>query len=170
MKKVHATKEKPLSQKIIYTLESYLKTQFVILIVVGVVTGILLTKLGVQFPFILAFATGALSIVPIFGITIAAILVSLVAIFDSIRFLPTMPAVIEGVAVIAIYGVLNMVMDYFVSPYLVGKSLGVHPVILLIAVVIGTVIFGIWGAILSVPILLVAKTIWLDYEAHKIHS
>lgn len=164
MKKSHATVSKSLSRKIGETLIGYFKTQFIVILVVTLVVWIMLTGLGVQFPLLLALITGATSVIPILGITAAAIVVSLVAIFDATRFLPNMPVVVEGLAVIALYGVLNMIVDYFLSPYLVGKSVGVPPVVLLILVIAGTAVFGLWGAFLSVPIALVAKTVLDHYR------
>jgi predicted PurR-regulated permease PerM len=65
--------------------------------------------------------------------------------------------------VILLYGLLNFAIDYFISPYLVGKTSGVHPMVLLLFVLMGSFVFGIWGALLTVPAILIIKTISTHY-------
>lgn len=162
-------KEKPahfrisLSQKIAHVLVVYVKTQLVLMLTVAAASWVLLTLIGVQFPLLLAIMTGSLSVVPVLGMTVAGIIVSAVAIFDAIRFLPDASVLFEGVVLIIAYGLLNFVIDYFLSPYLVGQSSGVHPVMLLVFVMIGTFVFGLWGAFFTVPVVLVVKTIAAHY-------
>lgn len=155
--------QKQLWEKIISVLISYIKTQMVLMLAVTIVSWAALMLIGVQFPLLLAVMTGSLSVVPILGMTVAGIIVSAVAVFDSIRFLPGMSVLFEGVVVVVVYGILNFVIDYFLSPYLIGRSSGVHPVVLLVFVVLGTFMFGMWGAFLTVPVILTIKTISRHY-------
>lgn len=152
-----------LSEKIIRVLVGYIQTQLVLVLIVAIASWILLSLIGVQFPLLLAMMTGSLSVVPILGMTVAGIIVSAVAVFDAVRFLPDTSVLLEGVVIVAVYGLLNFAVDYFVSPYLVGKVSGVHPVMLLVFVMIGTFVFGVWGAFLTVPVILVVKTITSHY-------
>lgn len=164
MKNKPPQKSRPsLSGKIIQTLVVYAKTQLILMLIVGVVAWMALVLIGVQFPLLLAIMTGALSVIPVLGMTVAAIIVSAVAVFDAIRFLPEMSVLFEGLAVAVVYGIMNFVIDNFLSPYLVGNSSGIHPVMLLVFVVIGTFAFGIWGAFFTVPVILVLKTITGHY-------
>lgn len=151
--------QKNLSQKIAWVLWVYIKTQFLVVMIVTFVSWGILSLLGVEYPLLLGILTGAASIVPILGLVVTAIISALVAIFDGMRFLPTLPAILEGLVVLVLYGGLNIVVDYFLSPYLIGKSTKIHPMILLAAVLLGTFAFGFLGALFAIPILLVAKTI-----------
>lgn len=156
-----------LERKITRALTVYLKTQFLLMTIVAMLTWIALTLIGVQLPILLALITGALSVVPVLGILVSAIIASLVAMFDNIRFLPDLPVIAEAVAVIVLYGVLNSVTDYFLSPLIVGKSTGMHPVLLLVAVLAGTVLFGIRGTLLTMPVLLVTKVAIEHYREQQ---
>lgn len=164
VKKSSVHKDSSLSQKIAATLLTYAKTQLVLMVVITIVSWIILSKLGVQFSLLLALITGSVSVIPIVGITTAAIIASGVAIFDTIRFLPNTSVLLEGVVVLTIYALFNIAIDYFLSPYLVGKSSGINPYALLFFVLIGTWIFGIWGAFLTVPAVLVGKVISEHYK------
>lgn len=154
---------KALPEKIASVLVGYIKTQMVLMLAVTIVSWLALTIIGVQFPLLLAVMTGSLSVVPILGMTVAGIIVSAVAVFDSVRFLQDTSVLFEGLVVVVVYGILNFVIDYFLSPYLIGRSSGVHPVVLLVFVVLGTFVFGMWGAFLTVPVILTVKTISRHY-------
>jgi len=159
MKKTRIHSQVTVGNKISDVLITYAKTQLLVMSVITVVTWVILSRVGVQFALLLALITGAVSVVPVVGMMTAAIIASAVAIFDSVRFLPDVSVLFEGIAVLIIYGLLNILTDYFLSPYLIGKSAGIHPVMLLVFVLIGTFIFGVWVALLTVPAILVLKTI-----------
>ena len=86
---------------------NYLKTQFVLMLIVTALVWGALSLLGVKHAVILAFGTGALSVVPFFGMTIASIIAGLVAIFDQVVFLSSMPSYVEGLVILLIFFVLN---------------------------------------------------------------
>ncbi len=161
-KKIESRKQS-LPKKIVSVLALYVKTQLVLMLTVAVVSWVVLRLIGVQFPLLLALMTGSLSVVPILGMTVAGFIVSSVAIFDSIRFLPHVSVLLEGLVMVAVYALLNFAIDYFLSPYLIGKSSGIPPVVLLVFVLLGTFVFGAWGAFLTVPVILVVKTITKHY-------
>lgn len=148
-----------LLKKIVSVLVTYAKTQLLLIALVTVLTWILLSRLGVEYAALLSLITGSASVIPNVGILTAAIIASLFAVFDGTRFLPTMPAVFEGVIVLVSYGLVNLVVDYLLSPYLIGKSSHIHPVVLLVCVLIGTSVFGVAGAFLTIPVVLIVKTV-----------
>ncbi|MEK7533574.1 MAG: AI-2E family transporter [Patescibacteria group bacterium] len=164
MKTIRKQKHKSLSQKIVDVLFLYTKTQLLLVAVVTMIAWMILSELGVQFALVLAFVTGAASVIPIIGMTVAGIIVSAVAIFDTARFLPDISVLFEGFAILVIYVLLNIAIDYFLSPYLIGKSVGLSPLMLLVCILIGTFVFGIWGALLTVPVILVVQAVARHYE------
>jgi predicted PurR-regulated permease PerM len=60
----------------------------------------------------------------------------------------------------ALLGVWRMVMDYFISPRVVGQNLEMHPLMVLFAVMVGGEIGGIAGIYLSIPVMVVVRVIW----------
>lgn len=151
--------QKKLSQKIAWVLWVYIKTQFLVIAIVTLVSWSMLSLLGVKYALLLSILTGSVSIVPILGLGSTALIAALVAIFDGSRFMPQLPAFFEGLVIVLLYGVLNFIVDYALSPYLIGKSTKIHPAFILLAVLLGTIAFGFIGSILAVPTLLVVKTI-----------
>lgn len=156
---------KTLIEKILGSLGNYVKSQFILTILIVMVSWITLSYLNIRFPFLLAMFTGAASVVPVLGITLAAVVVALVAIFDGIRFLPNVPPLVEGLVMMLIYGALNIAVDYFLSPYLTGKIVKISPFVLLFGVIIGTATLGVLGALLAVPAILVGKTVIDHYNS-----
>jgi predicted PurR-regulated permease PerM len=152
-------KQKSLRDKIRTVLVVYAKTQLFLTLIVTVVAWYILSSLDVQFSLFLAIMTGAASVIPILGMFTAGIITSFVAIFDSTRFLPAYPPLVEGIVVAGIYIGMNAIIDYFLSPYLIGRTSKINPLAMLFFVLIGSSIFGIWGALLTTPIILVIKAI-----------
>ncbi|HLD25392.1 MAG TPA: AI-2E family transporter [Patescibacteria group bacterium] len=167
MKKKILRKHNDLPAKITAVLVTYAKTLLLLMLIVTILSWFILSQLRVQFALPLALITGSASIVPVIGITVAAVIASIVAIFDGARFLPTTPVIVDGLAVIIAYGVLNVVVDYLLAPRLIGTSTGIHPVTLLVLVILGTASFGIMGALLTVPVVLVIKTVNEHYKTKR---
>lgn len=167
MKKKIARKRELLPQKISGILISYAKTQLVLMTIVTLLTWFVLSRIGVQFSFLLSLMTGSASVVPVLGLTVSAVIAALVTMVDSIRFLPGTSVIVEGIVVVIWYGVLNVIVDYILAPYLIGRSTGIHPVILLTLVLLGTWSFGLPGALLTVPMVLVARAV-LEYHRDRI--
>jgi predicted PurR-regulated permease PerM len=156
--------EKSLSREILLTLAGYVKTQFLVFTIVTASVFFILTALGVRYALLLAVTTGALSAVPVFGMTVAAVLTALVAVFDGARFLSGPHPVFEGVIILIIYFLMNQLIDFILAPYLMGRITRINPLLVLFTVIIGTWVFGIMGAVFSVPALLTVRTILKHYE------
>lgn len=148
-----------LGSKIWKVLITYFKTQFILMLIVGLLTWGILFLLKVKFAIPLAILTGVLSGVPNFGIIIATIVATLVAIFDKVVFLPNATPLVEGLAVMVIFIILNKFVDLILAPIFLGKTNKVSPFVIFMITLLGTVLFGVAGAILAVPLYLVIKTV-----------
>jgi predicted PurR-regulated permease PerM len=67
---------------------------------------------------------------------------------------------------------VNLVEGYILGPRLVGKAVGLHPLISLLAVTLGAELFGLWGAIFAAPVagVLQAFTMALWDNYRRTHS
>jgi predicted PurR-regulated permease PerM len=63
----------------------------------------------------------------------------------------------------ALLGVWRLIMDYFISPRVVGHNLEVHPLLVIFAVMVGAEIDGIVGIYLSIPAIVVVRVILQKY-------
>lgn len=160
--RVKTTKKEPqlsLGHKIGKVLVNYFTTQFILMTLIGVASWGILTLLKVKYALTLGILTGVLSGIPNFGMIIATIAATLVAFFDKANMWTGSPPWLEGVVILIIFFVFNKIVDMLVAPLFLGKTNKVNPFVVFLLVVLGTIFFGIWGAILAVPAFLVIKTV-----------
>jgi predicted PurR-regulated permease PerM len=110
----------------------------------GISTFIVLTILGVPFAAPLAVLTALADLVPLVGATIGAILVGIVTLFQDF---PTVTIIWIVWAI-----VYQQVENSVIQPQIQRRAVDVHPFGVLVAVLFGSTLFGIIGALLAIPI------------------
>ena len=125
------------------TIGAYLRGQIALSIIVGVMQTVVLSLLGVEYALLLGFIAAVLEVVPYIGAALAAVPAILLALTQS----PIL-ALITAVSCNMIQNVENS----FIVPRVLGRSLGLHPVVLMVMLVVGTEIAGLPGLFLA-PIL-----------------
>lgn len=98
-----------------------------------------------------------LSLIPMFGAVISAVLVAILLAFNSAS------AAIIYVIYFVIY---QQIENNFVSPAIQSKRLELSPLLILAAVTIGIYVFGLVGAIISIPIAGCVKVLFEEYLVH----
>lgn len=111
--------------------------------------GIGLAIVGVPLAFPLAVIVFITAFIPIVGATLAGVLAALVALVAN--------GPVAAVIVIAIVVFVNQLESHLLQPQIMGHSLKLHPLVILLALAAGSIISGIVGAVLAVPI---AATAW----------
>ena len=92
------------------------------------------------------------------------VLVSITVVWGIMLAVPEIHPIYEVLIAILSFIILSQIMDYFVSPYLIGQRVKVSPVLLILAFVLGVGSMGLIGAFLSIPIALVLKTVCEHYK------
>lgn len=110
----------------------------------GITTFIVLTILGVPFAAPLAVVTALADLIPLVGATIGAIIVGIVTVFHDF---PTVTIVWIVWAI-----VYQQVENSVIQPQIQRRAVDVHPFGVLVAVLFGSALFGIVGALLAIPI------------------
>ena len=110
--------------------------------------GIGLWILGVPLALPLAVLVFLLAFIPIVGATLAGILAALVALVAN--------GWVNALFVVGLIVLVNQLEGNFLQPVLMGRSMKLHSFVILIALTVGTVLGGIVGAVLAVPITAVA--------------
>lgn len=123
-------------------LGAWLRGQVVLSLTIGIITWIALTILGIPFALPLAILAGFLEIIPTLGPIIAAIPATIVALAIS----PFMAAV-----VILTYVGIQLAENNILVPKIMEKAVGLNPVVIIVAILIGSNLFGVIGALLSIP-------------------
>ena len=125
---------------------------------VGLVTFVGLSLLGVPYAMVLAIIAGAMELIPYLGPTLAGIPAVIIA-FTVSPFLALLTLIL--------YFLIQEIENYILVPKIMQKSVGLHPVIIIIALLVGYQFAGIIGVILSVPVATIASIILEDlYGKH----
>jgi predicted PurR-regulated permease PerM len=120
----------------------YVAGNLFVSVICAAVTGISLYLLGVPFALVLALLAGFFDIIPLVGATIGGVIVSLVAFAHSTT---------AGIAMVVIYIVYQQIENHVIQPVVMNKSVQVSPFVTLVAVLAGSVLLGMVGALLAIP-------------------
>ncbi len=127
-------------------LGSFLRGQLSVMVVTGALYAIGLTLAGVQFGLLIGFTAGLLSFVPYLGPAIGIIAGVISALVS-----PGDPW-INVALVAAVFGIGQIVESFFLTPWLVGDKIGLHPVAVIFSVMAGGQLFGFFGVLLALPV------------------
>ena len=131
------------------TLGGYVRGTAIVAAVDAIGIGIGLAVVGVPLVIPLSVLVFLLAFIPLVGATLAGVLAALVALVAV--------GPVEALIVVAIVVVVNQVEGDFLQPIVMGRALRLHPLMILVALTAGTVLAGLTGAVLAVPI---AASIW----------
>lgn len=134
--------------KTVETLGSYVRGTAAVAAVDAIGIGVFLFIFQVPLALPLAVLVFLLAFIPLVGATVAGILSALVALVANG---PIIALVVIGIVV----GV-NQLEGNFLQPVLMGRSLKLHSLVILLALAVGTLLGGVLGAVLSVPVAAVA--------------
>lgn len=137
-----------IGDKTVSTLGAYVRGTASVAFVDAVGIGIGLWILGVPLALPLAVLVFLLAFIPIVGATLAGILAALVALVAN--------GWVNALFVVGLIVLVNQLEGNFLQPVLMGRSMKLHSFVILIALTVGTVLGGIVGAVLAVPITAVA--------------
>lgn len=145
-------------ERLIETLEKRLggwaRGEISLMFLVGLATFIGLTLIGIPFALPLSILAGVLEIIPYFGPIVAAIPSALIGFGIS---------PLTGFGVMAMAFLIQQLENYVLVPKVMEKSVGVSPIITLVALAIGARIAGVTGMIISVPSVITLQVIIKEY-------
>ncbi len=127
--------------------------------VAGVTAWIVLMILGVPYASALALIIALLDLIPLVGATVGAALVALVTIFNDF---PT--ATIVWLIWSVIY---QQIENTVIQPRIQSKTVKVQPIIVLIAVLFGSSLFGVLGALLAIPAAATIQICVREYRTYR---
>jgi predicted PurR-regulated permease PerM len=137
----------------------WFKGQLFLAVVLGVVVFAVLALLDVKYAFLIAVISGIAELVP-FGLIFAAVIAVLFAVIDS--------GLILGIKVLIFYVILQQVESYALSPVIAKKVVGIPPLVVLLAFLIGITLAGFLGAIVAMPLAVFVLEYLGDVEKHKL--
>ena len=134
---------------------SYVRAQLISASIVGGGVFIGLFILDVDFAIALGLIAGVLGLIPIIGAILGAIPGLLVV-------LATDPGKLIWVALV--YIVVQFIESNMISPRVQGRALRLHPIVIMATLVIASDIFGLWGMLIGVPMVAIARDVFTYFH------
>jgi predicted PurR-regulated permease PerM len=138
----------------------YIRGQLILCGLIGLLVGVGMQVIGVPYALLLGVLTFILEFIPVLGTLVSGVICVLLALTKGW---------VIAVIVLVYFVVVHVIEGDIVGPRIVGKIIGLHPVVSLAALIAGAELFGIAGALFASPVagvlqaLLIA--IWVEWRA-----
>lgn len=132
-----------LTSNIDTALQQFIRGRMLMAIFVGGLTMVYLLVLRVDFAIIIGLITCIADIIPFIGPFLGCAPAVLFAFMDS---------PMKALWVLILFVIVQWVENNILAPKLIGDSTGLNPLVILISIIIGGGIFGVWGMVISVPL------------------
>ncbi len=121
----------------------WMQGQLLLGVFIGILVYLGLTILGVPYAFLLAVLSAFFELIPVFGPILAAIPAVAIGFFDSVTL---------GLMVLGFYVIIQQFENHLIYPLVVRKVVGISPIMVIIALVVGAKLAGFLGILLAVPV------------------
>lgn len=157
----HLPKERVthIADKVEKKIGAWLRGELILMLIVGSLTFLGLTLLKIEYALPLAIIAGLLEAVPVIGPVIS----SIPAIF--VTLVSADPIAAVGVA--ALYIIIQQLENNILVPKVMEGTVGLSPLVTILALLVGASLFGIVGAILAVPVATMIAAIVEDFIEHS---
>ncbi len=133
-------------------IRGYLRGQLILSLTVGAAFGLGCWVLGLPYPLAVGSFAALMELVPLLGPVLGALLPVLLALLK--EPLPLVPEVL------ILYVIIQLLESQILGPRIIRQQVGLHPVLSVVALMTGALLFGIWGALFAVPVAGVVAAAW----------
>jgi len=138
----------------------YIRGQFILAVLIGVLVGGGMFVFHVPYAVLLGLLAFVLEFIPVLGTLVSGAICTLIALTQGWLI---------ALGVLIYFVVVHILEGDVVGPRIVGKAVGLHPVISIAALIAGAELFGIWGALFASPIAGVLQALitalWTNWRA-----
>ena len=135
----------------------FFRGQVIVAVCIGVLLTVGFTILGLNYAVLLGVLAGALSIVPYLG-AILTIVPSVI--LAAVQFKDWL----HPLLVVVVFVIVQLLEGFVISPKIMGDRVGLHPLTIIIAVLVGTTLMGgILGGVLAIPLTAALRVIMFRY-------
>ncbi len=148
-------------------LSAFVRGQITVSAIMAVLYSLGLLVVGIDLAIPVGVLSGMLFVVPYLGTAVGIVLGVVLAL---IKFGLGM----KVVWVIVVFAVVQFIEGYLLTPRIVGESVGLHPLVVMVALIVGGSLMGIWGMLLAIPITAVISVFtaeWLTlYRSSRVYT
>jgi len=139
----------------------WMKGQMLLGILIAILTYLMLSLMGIEYALLLAIIAGTMELIP-YGI--------LVALIPAVYFSYLTGGVSSALMVTGAYLILHQFEAFLFSPLVIKNVVGLSPLVVILAAVIGFELGGFWGLVLAIPVSVFLMELVSDVEKHKIFA
>lgn len=136
----------------------WMQGQLLLGVIVGMIIYLGLTLLGVKYALVIGMITAFLVLIP-FGIILAGMI--------GVMFAYSVGGISLGVKVFFLYVIVQQFENYLISPLIVNKVIGISPLVVILSLLIGAQLAGVWGLLLGIPVAVCLLEYFSDIEKGK---
>ena len=133
-------------------LAAFLRGQFLVMIVLGIIYSLGLKIAGLKLALLIGMLAGLVSFVPYLGFIVGIVAASIAMFLQTQDIMQLWP-------IIVVFGIGQMLEGMLLTPLLVGDKIGLHPVAVIFSVLAGGQLFGFIGVLLALPVAAVIAVI-----------
>lgn len=136
----------------------WMKGQMLLGLVVGVLIYLMLSLLGIEYALLLALIAGIMELVP-YGM--------IVALVPAFAFSYLSGGLPSALLVSGAYIIIHEFEVFLLAPLIINKVVGLSPIVIILSILIGFEIGGIWGGVLAIPLAIIIMEFMNDIEKDK---
>lgn len=136
----------------------WLRGQLLLGVLITILTYLVLSLLGNQYALLLSIIAGVMELVP-YGI--------LISLVPAIAFTYLSSGLGDALLVAGAYMIIHQFEVFLFSPLIIRKVVGLSPIVVILAAVIGFELGGLWGLVLAIPVAVFMMELVSDIEKHK---
>jgi predicted PurR-regulated permease PerM len=114
--------------------------------------------MGVPFALALGLVVAVLDLIPLAGATLAGVLLATVGFLTSVT---------AGVVMLVFFVLYQQLENHVLQPLVYGRTVQLSPLVVLVAILIGTEVAGVLGALGAIPIAGTLQILLLDWLEHR---
>ncbi|CAN5492081.1 AI-2E family transporter [soil metagenome] len=142
---------KSMAAEIDVSLQAFFRGQLVLGLFFGVVMLFVYLVIGVPFALVLSVILGIWEVVPVIGPPIGFLPALIVVLLNGLDNIPA-NRFAQVVILLLVFNIFQWLKDNLVAPRYIGDKIGLHPVVIFIAIMIGAKIDGMLGIIFAIPV------------------
>lgn len=133
-------------------LAAFIRGQLTIALIMGSLYSVGFLIIGIDLAFVLGILAGILWLIPYMGTLFALVSGCLMA-------LGQYGDLLHLVYVLILAGLIQVLEGYILTPRIVGQAIGLHPVVYILAIIIGANLFGFVGVLVAIPVAAILKVL-----------
>ena len=144
------------------TLWNFIRGQGIVALIFGTLMSLGLWFLEIKFWFVIGPLSGMANLVPFLGLLFGLVPAMVMGVYQGVLISGFGGAVFMVIKVALLFGIVQFIDGNIVQPRVVGESVGLHPVIVLLALLLGGALMGIYGMVFAVPVAAVLKVLVVE--------